>query len=203
MEKTRSGWRILGYDRAYGGEKAMVAIMDCGHSKEEKQLLLGVCLACFNLLQKDLREKDSIIQAKENENNILRSALKQGMTQEALSFAHDRDKLRAELKAKEDRIKELENNQEALRLCEESMGSKWYQWSGVIISQKEKLSELRTLVVELGRALSKALEIGHECADTAQCHEDSKDVLDWLEHEHKIKEALSKIPQELRESIDK
>ena len=139
----------MGYDRAYGGEKAMVAIMDCGHSKEEKQLLLGVCLACFNLLQKDLREKDSIIQAKENENNILRSALKQGMTQEALSFAHDRDKLRAELKAKEDRIKELENNQEALRLCEESMGSKWYQWSGVIISQKEKLSELRTLVKEL------------------------------------------------------
>lgn len=65
---------------------------------------------------------------------------------------------------------------------------------------REKLeAQLQAQAEVIGRmreALKKSKEIGHELCDTAQRHEDCQEVLDWIEHEHMIKDALTRLEAE-------
>ena len=149
-------------------------------------------------IEEALDSKDSLIQSKENENNILRSALKQGMTQEALSFAHDRDKLRVEVKAKEERIKELEKDVNILNELVRGFG----HGQGEIdfaADQEEQIDSLRTLVKELSRALKRAEVEFEDLQGLCGEHGFYRAEQACMEERKACQQALLLIPEELRE----
>lgn len=73
---------------------------------------------------------------------------------EIVELAKENDRLialNALLKAKVD---ELEKDREALTECEKGFDAKWYQWSGIIIDQKDKLAQLQEANEKLRGALN-------------------------------------------------
>jgi hypothetical protein len=68
--------------------------------------------------------------------------------------------------------------QEALHICEEDIGSKWWQWSGIIITQRARITLLEGLVRELMADLDIFMHTKSECLKLGLYFPFAKDFCD-------------------------